>query len=612
MRPTARRALGTFHVLCTILVVRVAGAQDLDVHADAVELDARSGRLGVRGHVWADAGPFHLTSDALHLTRSARGVHIDGDAELRFCPCLGTPFALSFSGATVAPPGDLMLRSPVARLYGVPFLWAPWFWLRSPARPGLLPPEIGWRASDGLFVGGGVHLPWRSGELDGGLDVRAGGYAQGGFATAATLVTPASSTKIAFDRHAYSLRGENGLAVDARGAIEEHRGTTFAWDADIVRGARGLYATTDLEAASRPWDRAAAEASARGDGMLVALSARGVGRRGGEGSGWDAGGPGLVLRAAGALGRAGAYDATADGAVWKTNGDSVGFGRLDAGAEVATRMGPVGARLASRVGGAASARGTAYGLDGAIATRAALTLPLARGFGDGADPVRHRIDPEIAVGGVSGRDEGVLLFGTGRGASAVAGTVAVPEVGLKTSLGRWASGAGIELGAHAGALVDRLRARAALRWRAAASARLVAVVADGGYVAGEGYALGARARLGPTDGFSLRAHVEAREGIDPIPARALTDASTSVGAGFLSREGVSLGGRANAPIFPWLSVWAGADGDATAIELLDVVAGIELRDRCGCLGLRVTGSHRLGREGVDVWATIDVVPPRPR
>lgn len=593
-------------------MARSAHAQDLDVHADTVELDARSGRLGVRGHVWADAGPFHLTSNALRLWRSGRGLHLDGDAELRFCPCLGTPFALSFSGATVAPPGDLMLRSPVARLYGVPFLWAPWFWLRSPARPGLLPPEIGWRASDGLFVGGGVHLPWRSGEPDGGLDVRAGGYAQGGFATTATLLTPASSTKIAFDRHAYSLRGENGLVVDARGALDEPRGTALAWDADVVRGARGLYATTDLEAASRTWDRATVEASAREGGVLVALPVRGVARRGGEGAGWDAGGPGLALRAAGALGSAGAYDATADGAVWKTNGDSVGFGRLDGGAEVATRLGPVGARLGSRVGGAASARGSAYGLDGAIATRAALTLPLARGFGDGPDPVRHRIDPELALGGVSGRDEGVLLFGTGRGASAVTSTVAVPEVGLGTSLGRWASGAGLELGAHFGALLDRLRARAALRWRAAASARLVALVADGGLVAGEGYALAVRARLGPSDGFSLRAHVEAREGIDPVAARALTDASTSVGVGFLSREGVSFGGRANAPIFPWFSAWAGADGDATAVELLGVAGGVELRDKCGCLGLRVTASHRLGREGVDVWATIDVVPPRPR
>jgi hypothetical protein len=38
--------------------------------------------------------------------------------------------------------------------------------------------------------------------------------------------------------------------------------------------------------------------------------------------------------------------------------------------------------------------------------------------------------------------------------------------------------------------------------------------------------------------------------------------------------------------------------------------GIELRDRCGCLTLRVMGAHRLGREGVDVWVALDFAADR--
>ena len=38
---------------------------------------------------------------------------------------------------------------------------------------------------------------------------------------------------------------------------------------------------------------------------------------------------------------------------------------------------------------------------------------------------------------------------------------------------------------------------------------------------------------------------------------------------------------------------------------------LELRDHCGCIILRGTGAHRIGREGVDVWITIDLAPPIP-
>jgi hypothetical protein len=54
----------------------------------------------------------------------------------------------------------------------------------------------------------------------------------------------------------------------------------------------------------------------------------------------------------------------------------------------------------------------------------------------------------------------------------------------------------------------------------------------------------------------------------------------------------------------------GADVDATHRELVGARGGIALRDRCGCVTLRVNGSHRIGRPGVDVWVALDFAADR--
>src|SRR5882672_10622766 len=123
--------------------------------ADEVRLNTRSQALDVSGHVHVDQPPFYLTSDALRLWRVPIGAQLEGDGRLAFCPCLGTPLAVRFSGATVAPPHDVILRDTVLEVFGVPVAWAPVFWLRSPGRFGLLAPDLAWRGEDGFFAGGG-------------------------------------------------------------------------------------------------------------------------------------------------------------------------------------------------------------------------------------------------------------------------------------------------------------------------------------------------------------------------------------------------------------------------------------------------------------------------
>lgn len=600
--------------LARMFGARPASAQELDVKADEVDVDVKMRELELRGNVQAQVPPFFfLSADRLHLTRSGRGVEVDGNGKLRFCPCLGTPLAIRFSGGTAAPPGDLVIKSPVLEVFGVPVFWLPWFWLRSPIRPGVLPPDIAYRASDGFFFGGGFHFPWTQGDAEHGIDIRGGGYVQGGFDTQATIATESSTTRVRFDRLASSKLGDNGLLVDARGTIEGSR-AQLAWDFDLVRGQRGVYATTDVDVAARAWDRAAAEASIRSGPVTFALGARAIGRRGSDDFAPEAAGPLATLRAAGDLGSAATYDMTGDGAVWKTGDASVGFARWDGGSEVATHAGPIGARASIRTSGAAVSWRTtrAASIDAGATARMTFSLPLARGFGSGADPVRHRIEPRIDIAASAVRADGVLGVLTGRGATPIAGEALLPSAGIETAIGRWGAGDGLEAGAYGGAAVTRDRAQALLRYRVSATSRMAGLVVEGGHVVQAGHAMSARIRLGRTDGIALFGHVSGREGVDPVVARAVTDSAAESPVGFLAFSGWSTGGRVRIPLFKVFALSGGADGDLTRPDLLAAIGGIELFDGCGCFVLRVMGAHRLGREGIDVWATLDVAPRRPR
>ena len=112
------------------------------------------------------------------------------------------------------------------------------------------------------------------------------------------------------------------------------------------------------------------------------------------------------------------------------------------------------------------------------------------------------------------------------------------------------------------------------------------------------------------DGARVVANVATREGIDPVLARSLTDASVESPGGFLLREGTTGGAGL---VIPWARAFttsAGIDADVTTKELVAARGGIELRDRCNCITLRANGSHRLGRDGVDVWLSIDFAADR--
>jgi len=609
------------------------------VHADQIELDAESQKLVLRGNVELDSGPFHLTSDELRLTRTGRGVVVEGRGRIAFCPCLAQPLAVAFDGATIAPPGDLFVDRPTLQVFHVPVLWMPFFWLRSPGRVGLLAPEIAYRGQDGMFLGEGVHLPWRPGDTQSGLDLRAGAYLKGGVATEGTLKTPDTVTTLRWDHlQQGALSGPDaadGFAADSRGALGPGAGLTrpsLAWDVDALRGQRGVVSTTDVDAASRVFDRQSAEVSLQGGGWTVATALRMTNVRGTGIGDFGAAGPVVSARRDGTVGDMGAYDARVEAGALTGDGlATTSIGRAGAGVLLASRAGLLRATWSFRGAADVGASGAESGFDGAGQARLDLGLPLARTFDSSEpnDPWRHRIEPHVEAVALGTSAQNLVLDApTPDGLSGVAWSAGG---GIATALGRWGARDGIELRASAGAAgSDQAGATAVVRWRAAASFPWLGLGAEGAHVLGgesvvigggvvgspvarqatisePGYAIAARLRVGLLSSLHLGVLAAGREGVDPVLARVLTDAPLPATPGFLAADGWTGGARLSVPLTAYLTARGGADADLSARELVAARGALEFHDRCGCVVITANGAERIGRPGVDVWLAVNLV-----
>ena len=571
--------------------------------ADRVRFDSKSRGLDASGNVHVDEPPFHLTSEELRLSRVAIGVELRGDGKLSFCACPEPALAVRFSGATVAPPHDVILRGPVLELFGVPLAWVPAFWLRSSAQFGLLPPDIAWRGRDGFFAGGGLHIPWAKGDAERGIDLRGGGYVDGGVAVEVGARTATTSTGLRWDR----FRGNDGLAIAARGAMD-----SAAWEVSALRGSRAVQATTDVDAAAQPFDRARGEAEWRWGGWTFASGVRTAALRGGDWLDFGVGGPTLTGRLAGAVDSSGAYDVTFEGGQLAGGGlGATSFARSEGGALIATRFGPVGASLTARALGAVADNVAHFGMDGAAQARMAVSLPLARSYAsrDATDPWVHATEPRVEVAASASRDSGVLMP-VGRLTAIPDGGAWVAAGGWNNVLGRWGTRAAAELDGTAGAVGDGRHAAPALRVRGSVDVLWLGLHAELARVLGPpaeaGGALLASVRVGPRAGLHLATHVAQRDGIDPITARALVDPSLEPPTGFLAAPGWTGGARAALPVGPRATALGGADVDFSAGELVAALGSLELHDRCRCVVVRATAAHRIGRGGVDIWVSVDL------
>jgi hypothetical protein len=608
-------------------IPRVAVADDgrppLAFSADEVSGDMRMQELTLHGNVVLTYERFRLTSPDLVLRRTPRGIEVNGPGEVVFCPCADPPVAVGFSQALVAPPADLLLRQPRLRVGGVTVFALPWFWMRAPVRAGILPPVVAWRGGDGLLLGEGIHVPWKHGDGYDELDLTGAGYLQGGFEISARLRTSSSTNRFRWDH----LRGDL-FALDAHGASEQGGGAV-AWDVDAIRGERARTATLTLDEAARGYDHAAAESSARIGGALIGLGVRAVGARGSSGpSTRPVWGPRLTMGSSGAVGAVGDWDALGDYTVLSDPALGVTeLGRIAGGVELAARPGPFAARIGLRGQTMVAAMGDTSGLDAMGAARADVGLPLVRAYPDESGPLLSLIEPLGETSVVAARTSGSYWSATGRPVALQAGRVALASLGLRTTWGRWLGHSGASIEGSIGSVasldgepvndpaLDPASAprgpRTAVRWRSAWSSRYIGLGGEGAALvrAPLGHVTTGRVRLGPRDGVHIALGAAGRTGVEPVLARALaTPRAAEPSGGWLAHEGWSGSAEVGGQLTDSIDAMVSADADLSDRTVLGVRGKAGYTHPCRCLSVDAFAARRIGREGVDVWVSIDLAP----
>jgi len=605
---------------------------EIGFSADELEGDLRVGELSLRGNVVVTYDRFRLTSPELTLARTARGIGIHGWGELVFCPCPDPPVSIGFSGAVVGPPADLIVDRPELRVAGATLLVLPWFWLRAPSRPGLLPPTVAWRGADGLLLGAGVHLPWRGPSLDGeptanSLDLTGAGYFEGGFELTGRLRTARSTNWVRWDR----LHGDL-VAVDAHGSQPAEGTGAVAWDIDAVRGARARSAAPSLEEAARAFDRAAGEATVRPtDESLLGFGFRAVAPRGGFGTTErGASGPRATLALGNAVGTVGAWDvlSTFTSLADPFLGASE-LGHVEGGIDVTLQPSILLARLGIResvTGGVTSPDGAAplRGATDALAVaELELTAPLARTFasGDGVAPqeelpIVHIIEPRARVAAAASQTSGAFWSTTGRPVALFGGEVIQASLGARTTWGRLMTRSGAALEVDIGEVstsTDQSFSKPAtvVRYRTSWSSEYLGWAGEGAarLFRERGQVTVGRVRVGEQDGWHLGLRATGRTGIEPILARLLAPAdAVEPSGGWLSDEGWSAGGDLRAKLGRSVAATVAVDGDLTSSTLRATRASVGYAHPCRCISVDAFAAHRLGRDGIDVWVSIDLAP----
>jgi len=566
----------------------------VEFSADRVEVDGELGSLQLDGNVRVQAERYRLKSPHLKLQRGPRGVEADGTADVAFCTCDDPPVRLRVSHATLAPPTDALFQNARLEVAGVPVLWSPGLWLRSPTRAGLTFPRISYRGDDGMFAGGGAYVPLsvEDGRVTRSLSLGAGGYSKGGVRLEAELDTEGSTSRVAWDH-----LDRSALELDAHGsaALSE---ATLAYRLDALRGARAARVSSSLEVAARRTDRARLSVS-HVDELALGFGLRADAPRAGSLRDLGAAGPELYLGAARGLGDSTNFDVFAlarTSATTGNHGQTALFERGTLSSQV--RPGPLGVGLTLAHSGElqVTENRTRGALRGGAAAR--IGLPLLRGFGS----LTHFVEPVlIARGLVEATQDSAPLHSVGTWFGAG---------GFDTSLGERTTRQAVQLSVRAGALDHAGSADFVGATRTGADAHAVGV-SQSFAMLGASPALVSlsRLRLGTSDGLHLLLRADGASHGSPASARQLFDESWFDPARpVLDRDGWSGGSELSVPWTRALTTSASLDYDLTQRELLAAWAGLAYRHPCGCLAVASFLGHRVGRAGVDAWLGFDLAP----
>lgn len=581
-----------------------ARPERIEFRAGRLDADPRRERLVLSEGVVIESGRYRLVSERLVLCRTVDGVELDGSGDLRFCPCESTPVSVGFSGARYRA-GELVLSDPTLRVARLPILWLPELRLRARDRVGLLPPRLAWRGADGLLAGSGVHLPFARGD-EGieALDLRLSGYVRGGVEVDARVATARTSTALRWDHLQQSL-----VAIDAHGASSRAGVWNAAYRVDALRGPRALRASGALEEVARRYDQAQFSVGHASSRIQLAAGGWALANRGGAFEDIGAIGPYASLAVGDALGR----DASAGASITVSTAADEDLGsetraEQRASLEVFGAAGPVGLGLAVYDRAHAQVRQdatSAQSTGAEVGASLEAGVPLERDYGPAGDPLRHRVEPFSRAAFGSG-------FGETRDLAFIDGAWIALLSGLRTTLGRYATRQAGSLALQAGTLSG-----AGDSWRPVAVSRAVLDADDFGFSAEaaafartrvEGLAV-LRARLGSDAALHFGGYLEGRSATESERLRLLFDDYWEAPrTGWFERAGWSAGSALHVPWTSWLASSAGADYDAAAEKLLGVRGAIAYQHPCGCLAVVGSGSQRLGRDGVDVAFTLDLMP----
>ncbi len=116
-------------------------------------------------------------------------------------------------------------------------------------------------------------------------------------------------------------------------------------------------------------------------------------------------------------------------------------------------------------------------------------------------------------------------------------------------------------------------------------------------------------RFGRVDSIHLSVFGEGRRSLEPVLSRLVRrDSWDAPDAGFYAAQGFSAGGEALVPWTHWLATSVAVARDLTHEEWLSMSGALGYRHPCGCLATLGWVGHRLGREGIDVQVSVDLMP----
>jgi hypothetical protein len=570
----------------------------VDFRANRVEIEPEAGALELSGAVVVTSRRFRLTSEAVTLTRTGRGVHVEGKGDLALCACARPPVTFGFAAADLAPPTDVLLEHATLRVGPVPIFYSPYLWLRSPDRAGMLPPSFGYRSVEGAWLGSGFHVPFAA--VDGGrraLDVGVAGYVRGGARVDAVLAGLGGRSTLAFD----VFRREALDVLSAHAATREHQ--FFAERLDLVRGRRALEAPGELDRVALPSDRVRVVLG-RADRSVFGLGVIGDARRGENLTELGVLGPSVVLGTGRGFGRFASYGISGGLSSARTPSGGSFVARGAADFTSALPLGVLRSELSARQRGELIQLEAGAARDLRSELRARLGLPLARRM----THLTHTVEPfaEAALEtGLRSNDTNFASF-TDLDAPRRA---ALAALGVDSALGSNSSRGAVELSVNAGLLADRASSDPVLGARSrldAGPAQFFAVARLLPAASASEISLRAEARVSQHLGLGLGLD-GARGEIRRADGLWRTDFSRPAGAMF-DRSGWTARGRLRLPWGPGLFAELGSDVDISEKVWLASSAALGYRHRCRCLSLGASASRRLGRRGFDAGLNLELAP----